>query len=113
MVDDDPTQLRIRETILRSAGLVVQVAADVDSALACLRLAGDKVGLVITDHYLPKRTGADLVREMRLTLPLMPVLVLTGMPGIEDEYAGLNVSIMLKPMDPLEFIRISRQFVSE
>jgi hypothetical protein len=43
----------------------------------------------------------------------MPVLVLSGMPGIEDEYEGLNVSFRLKPLNPDEFIRIARQLVSE
>ena len=113
IVDDDPNQLHIRAAVLRSAGLAVHVATTVDSALAFLRGAGDKIGLVITDHLLPERSGADLVREMRLTLPLMPVLVLSGMPGIEQEYEGLNVSVRLKPLNPDEFIRIARQLVSE
>jgi len=67
---------------------------------------GDTIGVVVTDHYLPGRTGADLVRELRLTLPSMPVVVLSGMPGIEDEYDGLDVSIRLKPFPPEELIRV-------
>jgi DNA-binding response OmpR family regulator len=112
IVDDDPNQLNIRAAVLGSAGLAVHVATTVDSALAFLRVAGDKIGLVITDHLLPERSGTDLVREMRMTLPLMPVLVLSGMPGIEQEYEGLNVSVRLKPLNPDEFIRIARQLVS-
>ncbi len=112
IVDDDLGQLRIRETILRNAGLVVHVATNVEGALAFLRAAGDRVGLVITDHFLPGRTGVDLVREMRLSLPATPVLVLSGMVGIEDKYDGLNVSVMFKPMDPNELVRIARESVS-
>jgi len=112
LVDDDPGQLHIREVILRSAGLAVHVATSAESALALLRAMGDKIGLVITDHFLPERTGADLVREMRLALPLMPVLVLSGMPGIETEYEGLEVSVRLKPIDPGEFIRIARGYIA-
>lgn len=106
MVDDDPFQLRIREAILRSAGLEVHVETTVESALAFLHSVGDQIGVVVTDHHLPGRSGVDLVRELRLTLPLMPVVVLTGMPGIEDEYCGLDVSIRLKPFPPDELIRI-------
>ncbi len=106
MVDDDPIQLRIREAILRSAGFIVHVATNVESALAFLRSMGSKIGVVVTDHYLPGRTGADLVRELRLTAPSMPVLVLSGMPGIEEEYEGLNVNVQLKPFPPEKFIRI-------
>ncbi len=106
MVDDDPVQLRIREIILRSAGLVVHLATSVESALTLLRSTGDKVGVVVTDHYLAGHTGAELVRQMRLLLPAMPVVVLSGMPGIEEEYDGLSVSIRLKPFPPDELIRV-------
>ena len=81
MVDDDPIQLQIREIVLRSAGLDVQLATDVESALALLRSGGDQIGMVVTDHFLNGCTGADLVRELRLTAPSLPVVVLTGMPG--------------------------------
>jgi CheY-like chemotaxis protein len=106
LVDDDPVQLRIREAILRSAGFVVHVATNVDSALAFLRSMRDKIGVVVTDHFLPGKTGADLVRELRQTDTSMPVVVLSGMPGIEEEYEGLNVSVQLKPFPPEQFIRM-------
>jgi len=104
MVDDDPGQLRLRQAILSNAGVTVHIATNAESALAFLRTVGNKIGVVVTDHFLTGRTGADLVREMRCTLPSMPVLVLSGMPGIEDEYDGLDVSVRLKPFPPDEFI---------
>lgn len=112
MVDDEPSQLRLRQMILRSAGMDVHVATSVESALALLRAMGDKIGVVITDHFLTGGTGADLVRELRLTSPVMPVVVLTGMPGIEEEYAGLNVIIRLKPLGAEEFIRDVQGFLA-
>jgi DNA-binding response OmpR family regulator len=113
LVDDDPTQLRIRQMILHRAGFVVHIATSVESALAFLRSVGDKIGFVVTDHLLPGRTGADLVRELRRTAPSLPVMVLSGMPGIEHEYAGLNVSIHLKPFPPDEFIRVIQSCLPE
>jgi DNA-binding response OmpR family regulator len=112
MIDDDPFQLRIRQTILQNAGMVVHIATDVESALVTLQLVGDKVGVVITDHCLAGGTGADLVRELRRSAPSMPVLVLSGMSGIEDEYDGLNVSIRLKPFPPDELIRLVQSSLS-
>jgi DNA-binding NtrC family response regulator len=113
MVDDDPSQLKIREMILRSAGLAVQLATDAAGALALLRSAGDQIGVVVTDHFLSNCTGADLVRELRLTAPSLPVVVLTGMPGVEDEYAGLNVSVRLKPLPPDKFIQLVKDSLSQ
>lgn len=105
MVDDDLGQLQIREIVLRKAGLDVQLATDVNGALTLLRTAEDEIGVVVTDHFLNGCTGADLVRELRLTAPSMPVMVLSGMPGIEAEYEGLNVSVWLKPLQPDDFVR--------
>jgi DNA-binding NtrC family response regulator len=112
IVDDDPGQLRVREAILRGAGLVVHIATNADSALALLRSIGEKVGVVVTDHFLPGRTGADMVRELRLTAPSLPVVVLSGMPDIEDAYSGLDVSIRSKPCPPQDLIRVIRDLLS-
>lgn len=112
MVDDDPSQLQIREIVLRNAGLDVQLAADVEGALALLSSAADQIGLVVTDHFLNGCTGADLVRQLRLTAPSMPVMVLSGMPGIEHEYEGLNVSVWLKPLHPDDFVRAVKHSMS-
>jgi two-component system response regulator GlrR len=109
LVDDDPCQLQVRGAILRASGLVVHLATGVESALVAVRSVGEELGLVVTDHFLPGRTGADLVRELRQSSPAMPVVVLSGMPGIEDEYAGLNVSIRLKPFPPDELIGVVQQ----
>jgi DNA-binding NtrC family response regulator len=113
MVDDDPTQLRIRGIILRGAGFLVNVATDVDSALACLRSPDSEVGVVITDHNLRGRSGADLVRELRLFAPALPVVVLSGMPGIEPDYDGLDVTFRFKPLPPGEFIEVIQRFLSQ
>jgi DNA-binding NtrC family response regulator len=113
MVDDSSGQLRIREIILRNAGLVVNLATDVDNALACLRSKGDQIGVVVTDHNLPGRNGVDLVRELRLTQPTLPVVVLSGMPGIEPEYEGLDVLIRFKPLPPEEFIQVIQLSLSK
>lgn len=109
LVDDDAGQLRIRELILRNAGFIVHIATNAESALALLRAVPDKIGLVMTDHFLPGLTGADLVRELRTSLPAMPVVVLSGMPDLEDEYEGLNVNFRMKPFPPDELIRIVQQ----
>ena len=112
MVDDDPGQLRIREIILRNAGLTASVATDAESALACLRSKGDEIGVLVTDHNLQGLNGVDLVREARLIAPSLPVVVLTGMPGIEPEYEGLDVTFCFKPLPPNEFIGVISRLLS-
>ena len=106
MVDDDAGQLRIRERVLRLAGIEVKLALNAEGALEILRSGGSEIGAVITDHLLPGIQGADLVRELRGLNPSIPVLVLTGLPDIESEYDGLHVTVRLKPLPPGELIRL-------
>jgi DNA-binding response OmpR family regulator len=111
LVDDDPTQLRIREMVLTGAGFDVCVAKDASSALERLQSTNGEIGLVITDHNLPERCGSELVRELRLGFPSLPVVVLTGMPGVETQYEGLDVSIRLKPLPAPEFIKLVKDLL--
>ena len=106
MVDDDHGQLRIRESVLRSAGLEVNLATNAEGALEILRSKGREIGVVITDHLLPGLNGVDLVRELRHLDPSMPVVVLSGLPDIEPEYEGLDAIIRFKPFPAGELIRL-------
>ncbi len=109
LLDDDPVQLKIRETILRAAGLTVSIATTPESALATLKVAANKIGVIVTDHLLQGQTGADFVRDLRGFNPDIPVLVLSGMPEIEDEYKGMKAEVRQKPLPPEELIRLVRQ----
>lgn len=113
LVDDEPGQLRIRELILRNAGFAVQLATDAESALERLGAAPSEIGLLITDHNLPGLRGPDLVRSFRQSSPALPIVVLTGMPGIESEYDGLEVTVRLKPLPAPELIQLVRHFLSD
>jgi DNA-binding response OmpR family regulator len=112
LVDDDAGQLRVRETVLRNAGMAVKVATDADSALATLHSMVGEIGVVVTDHHLRGRQGAELVRELRLLAPALPVVVLSGRPDIEPEYDGLDVIVRFKPLPPGELIRLVQDLLS-
>jgi DNA-binding response OmpR family regulator len=109
LIDDDPLQLRVREAVLREAGLEVDVATTAESALALLRSGtGSGIGAIVTDHIMPRASGADFVRVLRKVKPDVPVIVISGMAEAEDEYVGLDVSFRTKPCPPLELIELVR-----
>src|SRR5512147_3282334 len=90
LIDDDPLQLRVREAVLRDAGIEVDVATTAESALALLRSeAGQSIGTIVTDHIMPGASGAIFVRALRKINPEAPVSVISGMAEAEDEYVGL------------------------
>lgn len=106
LLDDDPSQLKVRETILRSAGLQVSTAMTPEGALTLMRSRAGDFGAVVTDHLLKGQTGADFVRELRSFRPEIPVLVLSGMPEIDEQYEGMNAAIREKPLPADELIRL-------
>lgn len=106
LVDDDPGQLRVRELILRNAGFATRAESSAERALAFLNEHPDQVHAVVTDHVLPAANGAQMVRELRGRWPHLPVVVLTGMPSVDNEYAGLGVRILTKPSNPDELVAL-------
>lgn len=108
LIDDNPTQLRVRETVLRDAGLSVSIATTAESALALLRTQGHLFGVIVTDHVLPGASGADFVRELRSVNSEIPVIVVSGLAEAEEEYEGMNVAFRQKPLPPAELIELVR-----
>jgi DNA-binding response OmpR family regulator len=106
VIDDNPVQLGIREAVLRDAGFLVSIATTGPSALALLNAAVTPFDAIVTDHVMPKVSGADFVRALRTKDPKIPVLVVTGMPDIEADYDGLNVLVRHKPLQPQELIAL-------
>ncbi len=107
LIDDDETQLRLRETVLREAGFAVRTASTPEQAFLSLRdphFAGS-FGLIITDHIMPGAGGSVFVRELRKLSPQVPVLVVSGLAEAEDEYSTLGVSFLNKPCQPSDLIR--------
>jgi DNA-binding response OmpR family regulator len=104
-------QLRVREMVLRNAGFEVCIATTAESAMALLRSdpIGASIGAIVTDHVLPGATGAEFVRQLRRIQPTVPVIVVTGLPDAESEYAGLNVTFRQKPCQPEELIALVRE----
>ena len=110
LIDDNPSQLTIRELVLREAGFPVSIATNVEGALALLRspALANRLGVIVTDHVMPGASGADFVRELRRINPHVPVIVVTGMAEVEQEYENLNVSFLQKPCPPPELIQAVR-----
>ncbi len=115
LVDDNAIQAATRNTILSRAGLRVSVASTPSQALELLQRADfqHSIRLMITDHLMPGMNGPELVGRVRQLLPELPVLVLSGLPGAEEEYASIGVSFQLKPFPPEDLIRLTRLLLGD
>ena len=115
LVDDDPVQVRVRETVLRQAGFTIAVATSAEAALALLRAdhESNKFDAVVTDHVLPGASGVEFVRQIRGMRASMPVMVLTGMLTAEPEYEGTDILFRVKPVPPADLIDTLRAALRE
>lgn len=77
LVEDDELIRISTAALLEDLGHEVLEAASAGSAMALLR-GGARVHLVITDHAMPGRTGAELLGDIRAEWPELPVIIATG-----------------------------------
>ena len=105
LVEDDAL---IGETLietLRDKGFAADWVKD--GALADNTLKSHSYDLVILDLGLPKRSGMDVLRSLRLRGDSVPVLILTARDAIDDKVRGLNEGAddyVLKPFDLTELL---------
>ena len=101
-VDDEVVAVALRRLVLLNAGYQVVTAADGAAALELFRCI--QVDLVITDHWLPGLTGAQLGAEMKRLKPAIPIMLFSGLPAAppESDYADLYIT---KGMPAVEFLR--------
>ncbi len=115
LVDDNPIQAATRRIILEKAGFQVTVAGNGRKALESFT-SPSSFAMVITDHLMPEMNGPELVKDLReqkfgLTNPVLPILVLSGLPDAEEAYAGMDVIFRLKPLPPEELISLVRETI--
>ncbi|HEU4413712.1 MAG TPA: response regulator, partial [Candidatus Angelobacter sp.] len=110
LLDDNIAQLTVRELVLRKGEIESHVATKALSALALLRseMGQAKIGVVITDHLMPDMDGVQFVKELRSFNAEVPVIVISGLPDADSEYAGLNVIFRVKPCEPDDLIALVR-----
>jgi CheY-like chemotaxis protein len=102
LIDDNAIQAATRQTILRRCGYFVIAALNPMRALEQFRddAFPAPINAVITDHIMPGMSGSQFVRELRKIQPHLPIMVISGLEEAEQEYAGMNVRFLLKPLSP-------------
>jgi two-component system OmpR family response regulator len=88
LIEDDPETAEYVVAGLQSEGHDLQVASDGRAGL--LRAAAEAWDLLIVDRMLPGLDGLGVVRTLRASGIVAPILFLTTMGGIDDRVTGLN-----------------------
>ena len=84
LIADDHPVLRngLKEILVRQLGAVCGEAMDAQEVLA--QVQNRNWDLVILDITMPGRSGLDVLRDLKLVRPNLPVLILSAHP--EDQY---------------------------
>ena len=103
MVDDEDLLLTMGQTILSNYGYEVLTANSGAKALELLGQARSPINLVITDLVMPQMSGRELIEQLQLRLPSVPILCTSGFvrPGEEAE----NENFLAKPFTSLELLQ--------
>ena len=97
VVDDDPLVLANTAAMLEDLGHSVRLAVSGEDALDQLARDPD-VDLIVTDQLMPRMTGSQLARHVRLGAPNMPILIVSGFTEFEASEAG-RFPMLSKPFD--------------
>ena len=89
LVVDDEKSIRITVgEFLRADGHEVELAEDADKALAALK-EGD-FDVVVSDIILPRVTGVELLKRIRVAAPRVQAILMTGEPTVETAAEALR-----------------------
>ena len=100
VVDDDRTHRNMLLTLLQQWGYQTAGAEDGESAVqACQEQFFD---LVLMDVRMPKKTGLEALKEIKLHNPALPVLIMTAFSNVEaavDAIKNGAYDYLTKPLD--------------
>lgn len=101
-VEDETAVAQLLALVLCGPTCKVTIACNGEEALAKIAAAAPPFDIVITDHNMPRVTGLELVRELRVRDFAGKIAVLSAHLTQEnvEAYQKLNVDLMLpKPFD--------------
>ena len=107
VVDDEPAVRALSESILTEAGYSVVLAEDGLQAVQQVESMGERISLVVLDLTMPRMAGAETARELRIILPSVPIVAMSGYGDLEvmERFRGAQIDDYLpKPFSPEQLV---------
>lgn len=108
IVDDDPTQRRLLQAVVEKSGFSTLQADNGDRALEmALGADGANIHVMLLDLVMPGRGGMEVLADLQMKRPDLPVIVLTGKGSIDAVVAAMQSGardFVVKPASPERII---------
>ena len=88
IVDDDPLNRDILQTLLATQGFVILTAVDGEEGLAVAR--EQQPDLILLDVMMPKIDGIEVCRRLRKSAPLIGIVMLSVKSNEEDKIEAFD-----------------------
>ncbi len=105
LVEDDSATAQSIEMMLRSEGYVCDTTDMGEDGLEIGKLYD--YDIIILDLILPDIDGYEVLRRLRIARVQTPILILSGLTGLDDKIKGLGVGAddyLTKPFDKRELV---------
>jgi two-component system cell cycle response regulator CtrA len=105
LVEDDPATAQGIEMMLRSESYVCDVTDMGEDGLEIGKLYD--YDIIVLDLMLPDMDGYEVLRRLRAARVKTPILILSGLNGLDDKIKGLGVGAddyLTKPFDKRELV---------
>jgi DNA-binding response OmpR family regulator len=105
VVEDSPDLVSLLQRVLGEQGYAVRAAGDGETGLSSA--LENEPDLLILDIGLPRRSGLEVVQELRRQGVNAPTLMLTARGAIADRVSGLEAGAddyLVKPFDTDELV---------
>lgn len=112
VVDDDAGLRDAIELILKSAGHKVTLAASGPEALERL---GCGFNLVMTDLRMDPMDGLELLGQIRIRQPQLPVVLMTAFGDVDKAVAAMRggaCDFLMKPFEPPVLLEVVRRYAA-
>jgi two-component system response regulator MprA len=112
VVDDDDAIRESLKKVLQDGGYDVVLAGG--GAEAVLRLEPGEIDLLLLDLNLPSQSGWDVFEHLTTRHPLVPVIIITGMPNqLQTALAAGAGALFEKPVDAPSLLQTMKRLLAE
>ena len=116
VVEDEELLRELAKALLETKGYTVLTAGDGEEAFTLFQQHQNEIQLVISDLGLPKFSGDELHRKLKVMNPTLPFILASGFisPGMKAQVLREGVKAFIqKPYDPNEVLRAIRSVLDK